>query len=372
MKRKLQKIFFLLLFVFSFSQIQDLTLFANSKKTTIDKKEIESLIKKTVKELQLEKNIRNNLKKDLKQEINSKFFLSLFLFFLTGALAILFLYFERKKLIYDLSSKLFRRITFYQQERINQKIDKTIKEQALVFLKEEIKRFLEANQDSNLLSPPMASLSRLESSINDLSSQVKAIKGLSPNLLFVGDNYLRQKNYQTAELATRSAKPTNRLLENSTHLSLVGKSATKNNEHKQKLEPVVKRKRGRPPKNSKIKNDKLKEDLNFEEIKNLILKSNFEQASLKIEAMKANFPNYSIQEKGQILFLNSILEHKRENYSKALNYIENSLELDPYFIEAWNHQGILLDQLGKHKEAIECYKKAIQLKSTLGSDKIIV
>jgi len=49
------------------------------------------------------------------------------------------------------------------------------------------------------------------------------------------------------------------------------------------------------------------------------------------------------------------------NYIKSINYLERIIRIDEIYSPAWNNKGIALSNLGKDKDAIECYDKAIKI-----------
>ena len=52
---------------------------------------------------------------------------------------------------------------------------------------------------------------------------------------------------------------------------------------------------------------------------------------------------------------------RKKDFKKALSYCNKALTLYPYFATAWNNKGNLLINMGKKKDAIECYEKAIEI-----------
>jgi tetratricopeptide (TPR) repeat protein len=52
---------------------------------------------------------------------------------------------------------------------------------------------------------------------------------------------------------------------------------------------------------------------------------------------------------------------EKENHTKAVEYYEKALELNPRDEEAWYNKGFELSELGRHEEAIVCYEKALEL-----------
>ena len=51
----------------------------------------------------------------------------------------------------------------------------------------------------------------------------------------------------------------------------------------------------------------------------------------------------------------------KKEYNKALTYCEKALRIYPFFVTGWNNKGNVLINLGKKKEAIVCYKKALEI-----------
>ena len=47
----------------------------------------------------------------------------------------------------------------------------------------------------------------------------------------------------------------------------------------------------------------------------------------------------------------------------AIRYFDKALELDPNYKDAWNNKGIALRNQGHYDQAIECYNKAIDIRS---------
>jgi tetratricopeptide (TPR) repeat protein len=52
---------------------------------------------------------------------------------------------------------------------------------------------------------------------------------------------------------------------------------------------------------------------------------------------------------------------KKKEYEKALSLCNRALLIYPFFATAWNNKGNLYINLGKKKDAMECYKKAIDI-----------
>jgi tetratricopeptide (TPR) repeat protein len=52
---------------------------------------------------------------------------------------------------------------------------------------------------------------------------------------------------------------------------------------------------------------------------------------------------------------------KKKEYKKALSLCDKALFIYPFFATAWNNKGNLYINLGKKKDAMECYKKAIAI-----------
>ena len=382
----MKNIFFSFLFLVFFSQVQVLPEPLLKKKST--KQEIEKLVKESLKDLRVTENFAEKLKKQeqnfqkilekqeksfqeklqkqeksqesLKKELNSKFFFSLFLFLLTGTLTLVFLYFERKKLVYDLSSGIFRRARLYCEGKFKRQLEQEIESQVGAKinsqleqkLREEVKIFLQRNTAENFLNPDN-SLSRLENSIDKLALQIqslgpnfsKEIQNLSPHFFFLKNG---ENNYNSD---SSLQKP----------LSFVEKKAQLLTEKKKKNEEADEK-------------TNTNETNSLKEIRELIKQASLEEASGQIEALEKSIkkPTDSFKFKAQILLLKALLEHKRKNYPQALEYLEQVLALDSSLTEAWNTKGILLDQLGEHENAIECYQKAIQLKSSFNSDQVAI
>jgi tetratricopeptide (TPR) repeat protein len=55
------------------------------------------------------------------------------------------------------------------------------------------------------------------------------------------------------------------------------------------------------------------------------------------------------------------LFRKKKKYEKALKYCNQAISIYPYFATAWNNKGNILFNMGKKKDAIECYKKALDI-----------
>ncbi len=53
---------------------------------------------------------------------------------------------------------------------------------------------------------------------------------------------------------------------------------------------------------------------------------------------------------------------KKKQYNEALKYCNRALLLYPYFATAWNNKGNVLVNMGKKKDAIKCYEKALLIK----------
>src|SRR5215469_10425462 len=52
---------------------------------------------------------------------------------------------------------------------------------------------------------------------------------------------------------------------------------------------------------------------------------------------------------------------KAANYTKALEYFDKALSMDPYYVDAWNNKGLALGKLGRYDEAIKAFDEAIAL-----------
>ena len=52
---------------------------------------------------------------------------------------------------------------------------------------------------------------------------------------------------------------------------------------------------------------------------------------------------------------------KKKNYEKALNCCNKALLIYPYFVTGWNNKGNVLVNMGKKKDAVACYKKALDI-----------
>jgi tetratricopeptide (TPR) repeat protein len=52
---------------------------------------------------------------------------------------------------------------------------------------------------------------------------------------------------------------------------------------------------------------------------------------------------------------------KKKEYKKALSLCDKALFIYPFFATAWNNKGNLYINMGKKKDAMECYKKAIEI-----------
>lgn len=50
---------------------------------------------------------------------------------------------------------------------------------------------------------------------------------------------------------------------------------------------------------------------------------------------------------------------KKKDYKNALKYCDKAIFIYPYFATAWNNKGNVLINMGKKKDAINCYKKAL-------------
>lgn len=57
---------------------------------------------------------------------------------------------------------------------------------------------------------------------------------------------------------------------------------------------------------------------------------------------------------------------RREDYSYALDYYNQSTTIDNNFTAAWNRTGSALNKLGKYEDAIKCYEEAIRIEPDYG------
>ena len=46
-------------------------------------------------------------------------------------------------------------------------------------------------------------------------------------------------------------------------------------------------------------------------------------------------------------------------YTKAIEYYDKAIELNPQYAVAWDNKGMVLARLGKYNEAVKCYDKAM-------------
>ena len=60
--------------------------------------------------------------------------------------------------------------------------------------------------------------------------------------------------------------------------------------------------------------------------------------------------------------------YRLDDYDGAIKCWENSLELNPYYKEAWRNMFITLRDLGREKEAVECLEKAFEFIDDLELD----
>ena len=58
----------------------------------------------------------------------------------------------------------------------------------------------------------------------------------------------------------------------------------------------------------------------------------------------------------------AIQNHTKRNFKIAKKFYDQTLKLDPNFVDAHNNLGILFHQLGEYQKAINCYEKANQIK----------
>ena len=68
----------------------------------------------------------------------------------------------------------------------------------------------------------------------------------------------------------------------------------------------------------------------------------------------------------KFLYLAKIIKEERvfrgnKNYKKALTYCEKALRIYPFFATAWNNKGNVLINMGKKKDAIKCYQRALEI-----------
>jgi len=52
-----------------------------------------------------------------------------------------------------------------------------------------------------------------------------------------------------------------------------------------------------------------------------------------------------------------------DNYEDKLRLYDKALTLDPLYLDAWIQKGFALDRMGKSKEALTCYDKALEIDS---------
>ena len=50
---------------------------------------------------------------------------------------------------------------------------------------------------------------------------------------------------------------------------------------------------------------------------------------------------------------------------KALQSYDKALELNPYYVYAWSSKGNALSNLGRYKEAIDCYDSSFEVRSKI-------
>lgn len=51
----------------------------------------------------------------------------------------------------------------------------------------------------------------------------------------------------------------------------------------------------------------------------------------------------------------------KKDYKKALSYCDKAISIYPFFATAWNNKGNVLMNMGKKKDALKCYEKALDI-----------
>jgi tetratricopeptide (TPR) repeat protein len=44
------------------------------------------------------------------------------------------------------------------------------------------------------------------------------------------------------------------------------------------------------------------------------------------------------------------------NYNGSLECVDRAIQIDPDYAEAWTNKSVVLEKLGRHKEANQCFK----------------
>ncbi|MEQ8192140.1 MAG: tetratricopeptide repeat protein, partial [Candidatus Eremiobacterota bacterium] len=71
--------------------------------------------------------------------------------------------------------------------------------------------------------------------------------------------------------------------------------------------------------------------------------------------VKFMFPSvYELNTRGQVFI-------KLGKYKEAIKYFDKAIEINPKDVEAWNNKGYTFIKLGKYEEAIKCFDKAIEI-----------
>ncbi|MDP3560457.1 MAG: tetratricopeptide repeat protein [Legionellaceae bacterium] len=68
-----------------------------------------------------------------------------------------------------------------------------------------------------------------------------------------------------------------------------------------------------------------------------------------------------LESAAQEFFYLGVIALLQENYLQAKNYFENTLEEDPYMVDAWVNLGVTALRLGVAQEAVECFVHALIL-----------
>ena len=68
----------------------------------------------------------------------------------------------------------------------------------------------------------------------------------------------------------------------------------------------------------------------------------------------------------KFFYLAKIIQDERaargkKKYNEALKYCDKAIRIYPYFATAWNNKGNVLINMGKKKDALKCYKKALKI-----------
>lgn len=98
----------------------------------------------------------------------------------------------------------------------------------------------------------------------------------------------------------------------------------------------------------------------------------FTQHRREQETFKKNNEDSEYKRRAQKYYENALVLENDEDFKNALNYLNQAIELNPYFAEAYEARGIIRYVQEDFQEALKDLEKAIEFKSTLEDAYVIL